>query len=434
MKTTLRRHLQQTFSEQELRQWFEPLSISANELDKSLRVVFPHPYFAQWFGTTAQTRFEEQVAQLLGHGYAIVYSCNSTGDCAAQVRQTVRKPLQHPYGSQFTFDSFIPGAKNQFPLASAKEIGESPEIEYNPFIICGESASGKTHILKAIGNALSRHFDRGDIFLGSLEDLADAYANSFADDPMQGRRYFQGFKCLLLDDLQQIKNHPDLQHELVQLFNHFHDTGRQMVFACAGRLVDYDFLMPKLKSRLEWGLIINLKEPDLDVRVKYIQTVCKTRRIKLSKEQILTLAQRFNDLRYLQGVLLKFFAFKKLVHKNIQDKEFNQILGHAVGENSDSLDPKRIIAVVADHFNIPARTITGSKRDRDTVFARQMAMYLVRQLIGSSYPNLGKLFGGKDHSTAMYAVNKIEELQADDPDMNSLVTGLKKKCLALSRE
>jgi len=431
----LRRHLQQTFTEQELQQWFEPLSISANELDKSLRVVFPHPYFGQWFSDTVQSRFEEQVVRLLGQGYAIHYGSNTQqAKAPALARQPLRRPVQQPFGAQFTFDTFITNNKNHFPLASAREVAGNGQMQFNPFIICGEPASGKTHLLKAIGNDLSQHFDRADIYMGSLEDLATVYAGSFGSDLLAGRRYFQGFKCLLLDDLQRIKDHPHLQDELVELFNHFHEARRQMVFACAGRLVDYGFLSPKLKSRLEWGLIITLKEPDLDVRVKYIQAICKTRRIKLSKEQVLTLAQRFTDLRYLQGLLLKFFAFKKLVHKNIQDKEFNQILNHAMGENSEGLDPKRIIAVVAEHFQLPVKALTGNKRDRQIVFARQVAMYLVRQLIGCSYPALGKLFGGKDHSTAMYAVNKIETLQTDDPETNTLVTGLKKKCVALQRE
>lgn len=447
MKTTLRRHLQQTFSEQELRQWFEPLSISANELEKSLRVVFPHQYFEQWFKSSVMDRFEEQVSRLLGKGYCIHYCSGLQGKNgsplvaqtqpraeSAAFSRSLRPAAHLPFGAQFTFDTFIVNNKNHFPLVSAKEVGGNGNVQFNPFIVCGGSAAGKTHILKAIGNDLCRQMERADIYLGSVEDMATVYAKSFGNDMLAGRRYFQGFKCLLLDDLQRIKDHPQLQDELVELFNHFHEAKRQMVFACAGRLVDYDFLSPKLKSRLEWGLIITLKEPDLDVRVKYIQAVCKSRRIKLSKEQILILAQRFTDLRYLQGLLLKFFAFKKLVHKNILDKEFNQILSHAMGENNQGLDPKRIISLVADSLQLPVKVITGNKRDRKIVFARQVAMYLVRELTGCSYPALGKLFGGKDHSTAMYAVNKIETLQADDQETNILITGLKKKCQALQQE
>lgn len=405
-----------------------------DDRDKSLRVTFPHPYFGQWFSSNFQGPFEEQVALLFGNHHAIHYDCGQQGAAVPPIREPQSKSLPRPFGSQFTFDSFITNNKNHFPLVSAKEVASQKDIQFNPFIICGDPASGKTHLLKAVANDLTKVYERNEIFYGSLEDMVTIYADRFADDPLRGRRFFQNHKCLLMDDLQQVKEHPKFQDELVELFNHFHDAKRQMVFSCAGRLVDYDFLAPKLKSRLEWGLIITLKEPDLDVRVKYIQNMCKAKRIKLSKEQVLTLAQRFTDLRLLQGVLLKFFAFKKLVHKNIQDKEFNQILSHAMGENNNALDPKQIIALVADHFQLPTKTLTGSKRDHNIVFARQVAMYLVRQLVGSSYPTLGKLFGGKDHSTAMYAVSKIETLQGDDPETNRLLTGLKKKCLALHKE
>ena len=430
MKTTLRRHLQQTHSEQELRQWFEPLSISADEPKKTLSVVFPHLYFGQWFKQNVQHAFEEKVAQVLGNGYRIAYGCAASGAPPEPVRPARLKGAEHPFGEQFTFTSFLVNSKNQFPIASAREVFQHPGVLYNPFIICGGPSSGKTHLLRAMGNELAQVHEPANIFFGSVEELAGLYAGTFEGDRLRARRYLQGFHCLLVDDLQQARHHPLLHEELVLLFNHFHQAKRQMVFCCAGRLADYDFLDPTLKSRLEWGLIITLKEPDLDIRVKYIQNICKARRIKLSKEQMLTLAQRFTDLRYLQGILLKFFAFRKLVHKNIQDKDFNQILNHAAGEHNGELDPKNILAVVAEHFKVPVKAITGSKRDHAIVYARQVAMFLCRQLTGCSYPALGKLFGGKDHSTAMYAVNKIAQIQEHDPEANRMLISLKKKCLA----
>ena len=128
-----------------------------------------------------------------------------------------------------------------------------------------------------------------------------------------------------------------------------------MVFCCTGRVADYDFLIPELKSRLEWGLINTLKEPDLDVRLKCIATMCKEKRVKLSKEQVLTLAQRFTDLRYLQGIITKFFTFRKFVSKTLNDKEFNQILSNAVGETTAGLEPVNIMALVAEHFQLPVK-------------------------------------------------------------------------------
>lgn len=429
MKTILRRHLQQTYSEKELRQWFEPLRIIQNDIDKSIQVVFPHPYFAQWFCDTVQQGFEEQLALHFGPGCAVTYSCRQQGAVSLpMVRQRALQAPISPFGGQFTFDSFIFNQKNQFPWASAREIGTQKEVRFNPLVICGPRGCGKTHLLKAIGNEFSRSFERASIFFGTLEEMASIYATSFNNDLLRARKYFLPFDCLLMDDVQRISEHEQLQEELVILFDQFHDSGKQMVFCCSGKLGDVENLSEALRSRLEWGLIITLKEPDLDIRVKYVQSMCKTRRIKLSKEQVLILAQRFTDLRYLEGILLKLFAFKKLVHKNIQESHFQQILSHAEGKTRHGPTPEEIIGVVAEHFALPPKTLTGNKRERSITFARQVAMYLCRQLTGCSYPALGRHFGGKDHSTAMYAVDKINKLQTDNQDLQRLLTTLKKKC------
>ncbi len=429
MKTILRRHLQQTYSEKELQQWFEPLRIIQNDIDKSIQVVFPHPYFAQWFSDTVQQGFEEQLALHFGAGCAVTYSCRQQGGGPLpSVRQRVMQPPDAPFGRRFSFETFITNQKNQFPQASAKDIATKQEVRFNPLVICGPRGCGKTHLLKAMGSEFAKNIERSSIFFGTLEEMASIYATTFNNDMLRARKYFLPFECLLVDDMQRLSEHVQLQEELVILFDRFHDAKKQMVFCCNGKLSDLENFSEALRSRLEWGLIITLKEPDLDVRVKYVQALCKTRRIKLGKEQILTLAQRFTDLRYLEGILLKIFAFKKLVHKNIQEADFQQILSHAEGKTKHGPTPEEIIAVVAENFSLSPKTLTGNKRERSITFARQVAMYLCRQLTGCSYPALGKHFGGKDHSTAMYAVSKIDKLQEDNKDLQRLLAHLKKKC------
>jgi chromosomal replication initiator protein len=179
---------------------------------------------------------------------------------------------------------------------------------------------------------------------------------------------------------------------------------------------------------VEGGLVVTLKPHDLDVRTRYVKRLCQSKRLKLTKTQMLTLAQRFEDFRFLQGVLLKLFAFKELVHKEIQDQDFQSILQYAEETPTSRVDPEKIIRVVAEHLQVPEHELAGHKRSQTIVFARQMGIYLCRSLLGLSYPALGRLFGGKDHSTAMYAVKKMEERMAGDPSVKNLVTQLKKKC------
>lgn len=430
-KASLRKHLAKTFSDQELKRWFDPLGVEVSPQDRRVRVSFPHAFFGDWFGRHARGRFEEGVARSLGAGYTVLYVNGSGGN--GLPRPLVPKPAQgmdFPFGRQFTLDTFLVNRKNSFPLASAREVAKGGASAYNPFVICGEAGSGKTHLLRAVGNEICRSHGVERVFFGTVEDLAQLYASRFRSDPHKARSHLCSFDYLLVDDLQAIKAHPELQQELILVFNSFHDRREQMVFACASRLSAYDFLDPKLKSRLEWGLIVHLEAPDLDIRVRHIQQQLKLRKLQLTQDQILTLAQRFTDFRFLQGILLKFFAFKELMNREIREREFEQILIHTEDQSKPALTPEVVLKTVSDHYGLPVKDILGNRRHQDVVLARQVAMYLCRKLLGSSYPALGRLFGGKDHSTVLYAVKKVKELQRDDAEMKKLLITLREKCLS----
>jgi chromosomal replication initiator protein len=432
LKETLREHLRQTCSDQELRQWFDPLQVALGDDERILRVIFPHAFFADWFSENVQGKFEEQLSHFLGNGYRIAYRRPHVKGLPAPmpVRAEGTK-IDFPFSRQYTFEHFLTNKKNYFPLASAREVAKQNHVQYNPFVICGGNGTGKTHLLKAVANELCKTRDKEDIFVGGVEELHHTYATRHRGDVLAARRSLCERHCLLLDDLQLLRDYPDLQEELVILFNAFYDNKKQMVFCCSDRLAAQQFLQPKLKSRLEWGLIVYLKEPDLDVRVKYIQHTCREKKLPLGKEKMLTLAQSFTDFRNLQGILLKLGAFKDLVQQEIDDKDFERILSHSEDAPHGSVEPERIIAAVADHFGLGREDLVGSKRHQNIVQARQVAMYLCRHLVHCSYPTLGRIFGGKDHSTAMYAVKKVEKMQSDNKETKQLLNELKKQCLSL---
>ena len=431
LKDKLRKQLRQNCSDAELQQWFDPLILKLSEKEHSLKVIFPHAFFAQWFAKNLQSLFEEQAHRIIGSGMSLRYHTaigrapipgNGNGNGA--------KLIDYPFGAQYTFGTFITNNNNQFPVASAKETAKHNGATYNPFIICGPHGCGKTHLLRAIANELSKYILKDQIFVGSVDDLRALYLDRFDNDAFAARRYFQRLEAFFLDDFQDIERQHKLQEELVSLFNTLHDQGKQMAFACTGLVTGYDFLPSKLKSRLEWGLIVQIKEPDLEVRVKFIQQQCKAKNVRLSKEQILTLAHRYQDFRYLQGVMLKLCAFRDVMRKDLSDRDFDLVLLHTEEQNSPPLEPETIIKIVADHFRISVHHLTGVKRHQQIVRARQIAMFLCRDILGCSYPVLGRLFGGKDHSTAMHAVKKIKQLQKDEEETHLLVTELRRKCLS----
>lgn len=431
MKNGLRNHLLQTCSETELKRWFDPIKIDISDETGEVLVTFPHAFFGNWFRDSIQSRFEEQLATFLGNGFSVSYSHNGSHASAepanAATAETTR--IDFPFGHNFTFENFIVGKKNFFPLASAREVARLEAVTFNPFVICGKNGSGKSHLMKAIANETSKRVESDRIFLGNIDDVKSVYSVKFSGDSFKARNYFFSFDYIFVDDFQTIRKYDELQQEMISIFNNFYENGKQMVFCCNDKLVTYDFLNPNLKSRLEWGLIVTLKRPDLEIRTSFIQKQCKLKKIPLSKDQILTLSQKFQDFRYLQGILIKLSAFRELVRKNLDQKDFEHILNNTEEKTDHDLTPEYIIQAVADHFDLSPADLKGNKRHQSIVRPRQMAMYLCRNLLGVSFPALGRTFGGKDHSTVLYSVKKIEESQKVNEETKNLLITLKDKCL-----
>ncbi|MHC1791084.1 DnaA/Hda family protein [Solidesulfovibrio sp.] len=431
LKNDFRQHLLRTCPEQDLRRWFDPLDITTSETDRSFCVCFPHTYFAAWFETSVKELFERQLAHYLGPGHTVRYRIRggAPGNGAGAPRPGADTAVvtDFPYGHRFTFETFLANEKNAFPLALAREVGRGGPVRYNPFVVCGPSGSGKTHLLRAMANHVAKSQPGTTIFFGSVADLQGLYADPNRSGP-EIRADLAGHDWLFIDELTDIVRAPDLEQELISLFNAFHDAGRQMVFSSRERAASCDFFDPTFRSRLEWGLMVHLKAPDLSVRSRFVEQVNRDKRLGLSREQILTLASRFEGFRRLEGVLLRIEAFRQHAGGELSEAEFTRHIRLSEDKKTPELTAERIVAVCAEHFAIPARDITGHSRKKELVFARQAAMALCRTLLGMSYPALGRLFGGKDHSTVLYSIRKFQKIQDDNQDTKQLFRQLSKKC------
>jgi chromosomal replication initiator protein len=428
LKDDFRQHLARTCPEQELRRWFDPLDLSVSESDHSCRVRFPHAYFATWFETSAKELFEKEVRRFLGPGYAVSYHNRDGGDGHAAPQPGLPgAAADFPFGHRFTFDSFLVNEKNHFPLALAREVAQGGEVRYNPFLVCGPPGAGKSHLLRAMANAASRLRPVRTVYFGSVADIQSLFADAGANRH-EVRAAIAASQWLFLDELTDLKRSPEMEQELVVFFNAFHNAGKQMVFSSRERVGACDFLSPTLKSRLEWGLMVHLKAPDLDVRIAFVEAANRDKRLGLARDRIVTLASRFEGFRQLEGVLLRIEAFRRLSGKELSDAEFARHIRLSEDQALPEVTPERIIAVCAEHFGLPAADITGQSRRKELVFARQAAMALCRTLLGMSYPALGKAFGGKDHSTVLYSIRKFQKIQDDDRETKLLFRQLAKKC------
>jgi len=429
LKDDFRQHLSRTCPEQDLRRWFDPLDLTVSESDQSFCVRFPHAYFAAWFEGSVKDLFEKQVSQFLGPGYVVRYQAKSRGNGHAPLPllDDAGAVTDFPFGHRFTFETFLANEKNHFPLALAREVARGREVRYNPFLVCGPSGAGKTHLLRAMANAVAKSQTGASIFFGSIGDIQNRYAAS----PQSRHEVRSGVAAndwIFIDELTDIQRAPDLEQELIFLFNAFHDAGKQMVFSSRERVASCDFFDPTFKSRLEWGLMVHVKPPDLDVRILCVEAANRDKRLGLSREQILTLASRFEGFRQLEGVLLRIEAFRRHAGQELTEAEFSRHIRLSEDRKAPELSPDRILAVCAEHFGLPVRDIIGQSRRKELVFARQAAMALCRTLLGMSYPALGKVFGGKDHSTVLYSIRKFQQIQDDDRDTKLLFRQLAKKC------
>ena len=422
--------------------WLESLTLR-HEGDM-LHVGFPHFYFAAWFSQHKRDLFEqalscrfadEKLPQVvyeqpaLGHAQACTLQRSNQKTAVRNGQNLEERAIQAaPESENDAFTAFIANAKNAFPLAAAKEIAEQRAgVAYNPFLLCGRSGTGKSHILRSMAATLLQGQARNRVIIASA-------ARFCADNPAWIRHpelFWQQYDVLLLDDIQDLAEQPAWQQKLAACMDacpQADSPGRragQMVFACTGQPQALKALDERLRSRLESGLVVELMEPDLDVRIRYLQAMCKERNISLSRDQLLFIAQRCSQFRLLQGLLLKVAAFCSVTGCELSQADLENIVRTGVADKTPGC--LEILGEVARTMNLRPEDVLGGKRRPDLVLARQISMYICRRKLGLSYPELGRAFGGKDHSTVIHAIKKIKKILVSDKTLQQLVAELELK-------
>lgn len=437
-KEHIKKKLQLTYPPEVLQRWYDPLVLEFDSSNQVVHVRFPHAYFENWFTQQGKQAFEQAFAhwQQENMPTARLHYC-SVQPCQPRYFAQIGGISQQNIIANADFDSFITNSKNAFPLAAAREVAKPQSGHtYNPFLLCGKSGTGKTHILRAIAAERAQQpkaeAHTGGLFYGSAEQLEE-----FFTQHTNPAHILSAYTCFVVDDIQRLAHRDTLQEQLVKFMDACMDkqasaqTGAstpaaQLIFACTGTLASLDGISDCLRSRLEMGLVVELKSADIDVRMRFAQQRCAECGIKADRSQMLLLAQRCTQVRQLSGIILKIQAFHDLVQRDITLSDLENILRNT-GDDRQT-QPDDIVATVAQYTGHKAEDILGSKRKPDLVMARQTAMYLCRELLGTSYPVLGRFFGGKDHSTVIYSIQKIKKLLDSNKDTQVMVTELKQRC------
>ena len=332
----------------------------------------------------------------------------------------------HPINPGFTFDRFVVGPSNQFATAAAEAVADRPGTAYNPLYIYGGSGLGKTHLLHAIAHRVEdrqkRKKKKLKIVYLTTEQFVNQLINCIRSQQMEiFQNTFRGVDILLLDDIQFIAGKERTQEEFFHTFNTLQSTGRQVVFTSDARPADIPGIEERLRSRFLQGLIADIQPPDLETRCAILREKGRAIGWDLPEDVVLFIARRVQkNVRELEGSLNRTIAYAQLKNTRITVDVVRMALFELLPDGRDPT-PADIIRFVAQHYGIRVADLKGRSNRRSIALPRQVAMYLIRDILELSFPEIGKIFS-KHHSTAMYAVDNITKMRQSNPDFDATLT------------
>jgi chromosomal replication initiator protein len=344
-------------------------------------------------------------------------------------RAKAQESLLNP---KYTFESFIVGSGNQLPHAAAQAIADNPGNVYNPFFIYGNVGLGKTHIMQAIGNEVLKANTNAKVLYCTTETfLNEMVASIRTQKTGQFRDKYRALDVLILDDIQFISNKEALQEEFFNTFNSLYQAGKQIVIASDRPPGEIAHLEDRIRSRFEGGLVADMKSPNVETRAAILQKKLIERNEFLPETLVYAIAECVDtNIRELEGALLKVTIHYK-TSGNLSVSDVKTILGDKMIQRKKKINPLDLMRVVCEQMQIELKDIKSSKRNYDISYARQLCMFLLKDILKLQLVKIAKHVGRKDHTTVMHGISKIEQMVQDDKEAAQLVSELRSKILAL---
>jgi chromosomal replication initiator protein len=410
--------------------WISPVRISSvggTEVELSV----PNRFFRDWLTDHYVDVIKESVSSVAGIPLAVRFVIDSAPvaekksvvdpDPAIAQKHNGKPdvtPRFHPsLNPNYNFVRFVVGPSNQFAHAAAVAVAEAPAKNYNPLFIYGGVGLGKTHLLNAIGLHTLKLIPSANVLYVSAEEFMNEMINSIRYDKMQKfREKYRNIDSLLIDDIQFIAGKERTQEEFFHTFNTLHDSGKQIVVTSDKFPKDIPNLEGRLRSRFEWGLIADIQPPEIETKVAIVDKKAHENNISLPKNVAYYIASKAeSNIRELEGFIIRIGAYASLTGRDIDMDLVKEVLKKFFkqGEKPE-ITVEEIMKTVAAKFNIRIADLKSQKKNKNLVIPRQIAMYLARKLTSHSFPDIGAKIGGKDHSTVIYANNKIRDLLEKD--------------------
>ncbi len=420
--------------------WFTPVHLERIE-ESTAQIAVPNKFFGDWLSQHYGPLLEEAVSTARGGGETAVSfvvfnrlaNKHIDSTIVEQAAKTVAasKPKRGiQLNPKYTFKNFVVGAGNQFAHAACMAVAEQPAKAYNPLFIYGGVGLGKTHLLNAIANHVAERTDLRIAYL-TTEQFTNEVINSIRYDKMMDlRKRYRHIDMLMIDDIQFLAGKERTQEEFFHTFNSLYEAHKQIVLSSDRFPKDMPDIEERLRSRFEWGLIADLQPPDVETRIAILRKKSEDEGVTLPEDVIQFLSTTMkSNIRELEGALVRLGAYASLTGQIITLEMARNVLRDLIGDKKKIVALEDIQEVVSTWFHVRIADLKSRRRSKTLVHPRQIAMYLCRELTDASYPEIGRHFGGKDHTTIIHACRQIGKARDTDSALQATLDGLKDKIL-----
>jgi chromosomal replication initiator protein len=424
----IKRRLESRLSADTYQNWVSKTEFSHIQ-DNKLCVVVPNAETRDWMDSEYSAVVSAMLREM-GLGLSgVVYELTSTAQnghgriAEGFLKDDLLDAPQAQLNPKFTFENFVVGSCNQFAHAAAQSVATSPSRRYNPLFIYSGVGMGKTHLMHAVGRSLMNNYSGMRIVYTSSERFMNEMITCIRLDRMaRFHSFYRSADVLLVDDIHVLGGKERTQEEFFHTFNELYDHQKQIVISSDSTPKEIPGLVERLRSRFEWGLMVDMQPPDLETKMAILDKKAESEGVRLPEDVRIFMATKTkSNVRELEGSLVKLIAYSSLTGAQITLQMAQQVLKHLVHAQDRRVTIDSIQKAVADHFILKQSQLKEKSNTRAIAYPRQVAMYLVKELTAASLPEIGRSFGGKHHTTVLHSIHKIEKLRQSDPDLNRLV-------------